>query len=333
MTPEDIQGESEADRKRQQEYLEKMMGTAGKTSEPATVAAPSVLPSNDSTTSQPPVGRTTVQDNVVDPLAGAGIDSHETFAHGSTTDELARLQTQVLDLSIQTDFVWHGAKSMSVPVRKRLMNEVASETFALSKSIGKIHERVNSSSEGILDIRKDLRKLQEDMDWQKQANYELMTKGIEDGVFATDEVGHLQNGTHAEGIEGQTLAEAMTQLDTPTRRAPERMSVFTIILQNKVNGEVITGPPNITTKDDWEVSYAMEDVKDDRLAREQFEAMLARVDSATMRNWPGKKLRQYYESWFYQKLRKLSKSGKQYRAQKDAAAKGKETVVFEARGP
>ena len=109
------------------------------------------------------------------------------------------------------------------------------------------------------------------------------------------------------------------------------MAAFKVKVQSRIDGEIITTPPTEITKDsDWEVTYQIEAVQDD--INTLYTNMLKRQDEAAMNKWESKKLREFYESGFFQQLMAVSKNSKRWRKERDRLDEGKEIVVFEPKG-
>jgi hypothetical protein len=209
-------------------------------------------------------------------------------------------------------------KEMNVYVVPVTADEIDEQHETEQRQSREYLARLNKTS----DIIDDVAKAEEEI--LPEAEASAATEEVEDAP-----------GTNINEMPGaQTLESALRASSTESYAIPTRFSAFRIKAQSSIDGAITRDPPKVRKHTDWQLTYTIDDYEEDSQTRAMFASMLKKQDSAPMGNWAEKKLRDYYDSAFFQTLMQISQRGALWRQERDRLDResGRETVVFEPKG-
>ncbi|KAE9986215.1 hypothetical protein EG328_006218 [Venturia inaequalis] len=103
-----------------------------------------------------------------------------------------------------------------------------------------------------------------------------------------------------------------------------------LTVRNKVNGQYVSGPPDVNRKDEWDIEYSIHEMEDHSKAWAKYDACVARRDNATAF---GKDDAEADEKWyggrFMQELAEWSRRGAAWRLKQDEIDRTMVKEVFE----
>jgi uncharacterized protein YeaO (DUF488 family) len=245
----------------------------------------------------------------------------------SLRDDISNLFTVAATISVETDVLQTQSDEnpKSTKVRKMMLTDIANKTFRFGRDVEKLASTLKQYiSEANATDEQDLKRLRKIVDDQTKVN---------EALFAHAETHNILTGSELKNLtSAQTLEEAL-RASTQRYTAPPRLAAFRILAQSRIDGELTASPPQKITRDsDWQLTYVLEDYNDVDAAQRLFVGMLKKADEAAMRNWGGKRLREYYEGGFFQQLMRISRDGGKWRRERERLDRERQTVVFEPRG-
>lgn len=105
--------------------------------------------------------------------------------------------------------------------------------------------------------------------------------------------------------------------DSDFESAPTELLAFTLSIRNRVNGEYVTRPENLTAKDSWTIEYNLEAFSDDEEALSRYKDLRRRQRNAYGKVSDEAKIEGWYNSWFMQQMYDVSEKGRKWREEMD----------------
>lgn len=253
---------------------------------------------------------------------GEGTEATVETAH----EELSRLRDILSLIKKDGDYLWHQYnQDNTVKIQPLLVEDIMRKTELLEREYEALAIMVKPvRGYGSRKLHSEVKDLGLRVAHRHEANEKLLRKaeeGEEEGMQLKD----MENA--------RTLEEALKDRSVQRDYAPpERMVAFRVLVQNRVDGEVLgrdESPTNINRLSQWEITHRIEEVTDAHFAQKGWSQMLKTMTTSSMTGWEAKRVRDYYEGSFFQELMSVSRRGKRWRKARDAADKKRGTVVFE----
>ena len=260
----------------------------------------------------------------------AGVPTASESNEQSTSDpeelseEMEDLERRLRRITQETDHLHStGIGYNNTKVQKMMLEDIAKQTFKLEKDIEELVE-ISSKGDGAdtgANSTAGLEGLQARFTEQKKVNDELFELAEQQRLFEGSEIKDLTNSKTLEEIF-KSAAERYT--------VPDRLSAFKIVAQSRLNGTLLDAPPtNIDKHSKWELTYAIEELDDQKGVETTYVNMLKKSDNASIMSMDSRELRYYFNGSFFQQLMKLSRKGKAWREARDKEDEGRDVVVFE----
>jgi hypothetical protein len=121
----------------------------------------------------------------------------------------------------------------------------------------------------------------------------------------------------ASGEAQEPSSEDALDSDSDFNSDPTELLGFTLSIRNRVNGEYVTRPENLTAKDSWTIEYSLEAFSDDEEALSRYKDLRRRQRTAYGKVSDEAKIEGWYNSWFMQQMYDVSEKGRKWREEMD----------------